>query len=241
MNKRYEFSIEIGRCTAWLLAAVVLLLLAHLCVFLLDHQGMISDDDWMFYAFFDLDEEEAFGTWFSSLLLFVAGLSLLLQARHCRIEGHGWSHWWRLLAIGFFVLSLDEVIGVHEYVNAVTEDTSWTTYAAPIVALVGLAYLPFLASLPAQTRYLFLVAGALYIGAALGVERSTDWYEEQDLLDSLAYNMWTAVEETLEMAGIILFLYALWSYMARPDSDARVHASIRWRPWPRYGSSPDDM
>jgi hypothetical protein len=116
---------------------------------------------------------------------------------------------WFVLAIGFHLLSIDEVVGMHEYVNTVSEDIRWTTFAAVIVALLGLAYLPFLSALPSRIRLLFIVAAVVYVGGAVGVERATDWYDAHDLLDTLAYNLWTAVEETMEMTGAIVFIYAL--------------------------------
>lgn len=117
-------------------------------------------------------------------------------------------------AIGFHILSIDEVVGLHEYVNTLTEDTTWTTYGAIIVLIIGLANLPFLARLPSRTRNLFIIAGAIYVGGALGVERATDWYDEHDLMNTLAYNLWTAVEECMEMSGIVLFIFALLEHIA---------------------------
>ena len=49
----------------------------------------------------------------------------------------------------------------------------------------------------------------IYIGGAVGVEWATGWYEDNHLLDTLAYNLWTAVEEVLEMSGVALFIYAV--------------------------------
>ena len=98
---------------------------------------------------------------------------------------------------------------MHEYVNTVVENTRWTTFGAAIVAVLGLAYLPFLRALPSRIRVLFIVAAVIYVGGAVGVERATDWYDVHNLLDTLAYNLWTAVEETMEMADVIVFIYTL--------------------------------
>lgn len=53
--------------------------------------------------------------------------------------------------------------------------------------IIGLASLPFLARLPSRTGNLFVIAGAIYVGGALGVERATDWYDVNDLMNTLAY------------------------------------------------------
>ena len=49
----------------------------------------------------------------------------------------------------------------------------------------------------------------------LKIEWSTDCYEEHELMDTLAYNLWNAVEEGLEMAGVVLFIHTLLGYMVR--------------------------
>ncbi len=182
---------------------------AHVIVMFLYYRESIGLDDWVHGAFFDLDEEESFGTWFSAVILLYAGRLLLSRARSAKGEGDPYYRMWLVLAIGFHLLSIDEVVGIHEYVNTVSEDIRWTTFGAVIVALLGLAYLPFLSALPSRIRLLFIVAAVIYVGGAMGVERATDWYDVHDLLDTLAYNLWTAVEETMEMTGAIVFIYAL--------------------------------
>ena len=182
---------------------------AHVIVMVFYFREFIGYDDWIHVAFFDLDEEESFGTWFSAVILLYAGRLLLQRSRAARADADPWYRSWLVLAIGFHFLSIDEVVGMHEYVNTVVENTRWTTFGAAIVVVLGLAYLPFLRALPSRIRVLFIVAAVIYVGGAVGVERATDWYDVHRLLDTLAYNLWTAVEETMEMAGVIVFIYAL--------------------------------
>ena len=65
----------------------------------------------------------------------------------------------------------------------------------------------------------------VFLGGAVGVEMSTDWYDDQGLLNTLAYNLWTAVEEGMEMGGVVLFIYALLRYMGRGQG-ARVDVIV---------------
>ena len=44
-------------------------------------------------AFFDLDEEESFGTWFNSGLLMISAMLLLHRARILRAHGEAGSSW----------------------------------------------------------------------------------------------------------------------------------------------------
>ena len=158
-------------------------------------------------AIFDLDEEESFGTWFSSGILFVAGALLLNQARALRPKGESEHRWWFVLGLAFVFLSMDEVVGMHELMNTLMEDTPWTVVGFPVLAFVGLSYLPFLWRYRGRTALLFIVAGLMYGGGAVGVEHFTDAE-----VNSLHYNMWTALEEGMEMYGVIVLIYAILDF-----------------------------
>ena len=198
----------------YLLAIASGLTVLHVVAMLSWYLDLFPIDDWLYISFFDLDEEESIGTWFSALLLFLASALSALQAMKTSRSGQGGTVGWYLLAIGFCLLSLDEVAGFHEFVNTMSVDTHWTTYGLVLVAATGLAFIPFLRSLPPRTRLLFIVSGAIYIGGAVIIERATIWYEVNDELDTLPYNLSTALEEFMEMAGVTLYVYALLSHMA---------------------------
>ena len=169
-------------------------------------------------SFFDLDEEESFGTWFNSGILLIAAGLLVNQARVVQAQGRAWHRSWLVLGIGFLVLSVDEIAGMHEFVNTMMGDTPWTVIGFPILLLVALAYLPFLWHHRWRTGLFFLLAGAIYGGGAVGVEHFTD-----SDVNSLHYNMWTALEEGMEMMGVIVFIYALLDHMRdTPDQVVRV-------------------
>ena len=176
-------------------------------------------------AFFDLDEEESFGTWFNSGILMMAAALLVNQARVVQAQG-AWHRSWLVLGIGFFVLSVDEIAGMHEFVNTMMGDTPWTVIGFPILVLVALAYLPFLWHHRWRTALLFLLAGAIYGGGAVGVEHFTD-----SDVNSLHYNMWTALEEGMEMMGVIVFIYAVLDHMrGTPDRAVRVEVGLEDKP-----------
>ena len=226
MDKAAEIGISPAKAGLFLLGIAAFLTLAHIIAMVSWYRDLLPIDDWLYIAFFDLDEEESFGTWFSALILFAAGQLALLQARYTRGEPQGWHLWWLLLAIGFHILSLDEVAGFHEFVNTVVEDTHWTTFGAILVLVVGAAYLPFLWALPSRTRWLFVLSGAIYVGGAVGVEWATIWHQENDLLDTLGYNLWNALEEGMEMAGVILFIYALLGHIAEHSKTTALTISF---------------
>jgi hypothetical protein len=70
---------------------------------------------------------------------------------------------------------------------------------------------------------LFAIGGALYLSGAVGVEIATEGYLHRDELNTLEYNLTTALEEWLEMVGVIVFLYAVMNDLAR---SGRLRACI---------------
>ncbi len=225
-NENLQY-ISASRITVLLASAGTGLVLAHIAAMIAWYQDLLPIDDWLYYSFFDLDEEESLGTWFSALILVIAGQLCWLQAR--LLKGKPGMHRpaWLLLALGFHLLSLDEIAGFHETVNTVFKDTHWTTFGALIGLFAGAAFLPFLWRLPGYTRALFIVSGLIYLGGAVGVEFGTLGYEEADALDTLPYNLWNALEEGMEMAGIILFIDTLLKYMAGPGEGLELNVRLR--------------
>lgn len=161
---------------------------------------------------FDLDEEESFGTWFSAVMLLVASTILIYQARVLRAREDAWFRYWMILGWAFCLLSIDEVVGLHELMNTVFEKKSWTLAGFGVLVFTGLAYLPFLWHYRWRTAILFVIAGAIYGGGAVGIEHfsGTD-------INSLRYNMLTGLEEGMEMLGIIILIYAALDFI-RSDS-----------------------
>ncbi len=194
--------------------AAAVLAVAHVVAVTLFFGGHLDCDYWQI-ALFDLDAEEGLGTWLSAVILLVAGQLLLDQARWEQARKGPLARHWQVLGLGFHLLSLDEVAGLHEYLNTSLGDTSWTGVGAVGAGLVFVAFVPFLRRLEPRARAQFLIAGFVYLGGALGVERATDGYADADQLNSLAYNLWNVVEEGMEMGGIIGFIHALQSYRER--------------------------
>jgi hypothetical protein len=108
-------------------------------------------------------------------------------------------------------MSVDEVAGFHETVNSVIS-YSWAILGLIVATVIFGIYSRFLWSLPASIAARFILAGAIFVGGAVGVELATEPYLYNDELDTLGYNLWTAVEEAMEMGGVIYFLSVLSQY-----------------------------
>ena len=169
----------------------------------------------------DTDAEANIPTWLTSAILLVAALVMSGISKSVDPADARWRRHWGFLAAVFVLLSLDEVAQLHditsEVVARLTEIEgvlrfSWVVFAAPLVAALALAYLKFVRALPATTRRLIALSGALYVGGALVIEVLGGWIAD-DLggLSTPAYVLCTTVEELLEMLGGTLFLYAVAS------------------------------
>ncbi|GMQ81855.1 MAG: hypothetical protein BMS9Abin05_1292 [Rhodothermia bacterium] len=177
---------------------------------------------WLFRQLFDLDEENNLPTWYSSIALFITSIFLWLCAREKQATDDPWKRQWKILALGFFVLSIDEVAGMHETFNSLIK-ISWAIPGGLLAVVIGFLFIPFLLGLERQTAKLFVLSGVIYIGGAIGVELLAAPLR----VDSLQYYLMTLWEEGMEMIGVLLFLYALLRYMSgQHRNPLRVMATV---------------
>ncbi|HQK69365.1 MAG TPA: hypothetical protein PLL94_14590 [Bacteroidales bacterium] len=172
---------------------------------------------------FDLAAEGNLPTYYSSVLLLIAALLLFVVTLMERTIKSRYVPYWAFLTIGFIYLSMDEMLMLHEgisrFIRAVTDysgegvlKSPWVILGTITVTVILLVFIKFITHLDQKTRYLFLIAGALYVGGAIGFEIIENLYADaygQDLVYSMLQNL----EEGMEMAGIIVFIYALLNYM----------------------------
>ncbi len=197
--------------------AAVVLLVVHVTIQVLHYR--VGEVHWLLKDTFDVDEEQNVPTWFSAMLLLISALLLFTIAGVKRDEQSADVGYWKALAIGFVWLSLDEVAGIHEILNTVPDELrgdsefSWTYIGAPVFVIVALLFLRFLFRLPRRTRNGMFWAGILYGSGAVGIELASHFYLKNHDIDTLGYNLQTALEEGLEMAGVIFFINVLMAYM----------------------------
>jgi hypothetical protein len=214
-----------------------LLLVAHLLVSLNRyrfHYSFFGADN--FYVLFDMWGEVSIPSWYAvTLLLICSGLlALIAVGKHQR--GDRFARHWSALALIFLALSLDDAADIHgqaSYRIQATFETggaltyAWVIPAMILVALGGLLYLPFLAHLPRATRMRVLLAGGLFLLGAIGFEMIQGRYDSEHGLENLTYRLLVAVEETLEMAGSILFISTLLAYLTTMADDIRLRFTPR--------------
>jgi len=222
MNKTLAIKLDAGRTTILLTAVMCALLVTHVLAMQanfnesLGWKESLGFEYWQI-AIFDLDEEESFGTWFSAVNLLFAALLLLFVGDSLRAAADSMYRWWVILGLGFGLMSIDEVVGLHELFNSLYENLPWTTAGFFLFVLVGFCFLPFLWHYRWRTSGLFMVAGVIYACGAIGIER----YSGNDI-NSLGYNMLTALEEGLEMSAIILVIFTLLDFIRSSETDSKA-------------------
>jgi len=186
---------------------------------LVTYNYTVDEVTWYFLQLFDVNEEENLPTWFSGFNLLVATAFLGILVSEKRRLGDVMKGRWTVLFVGFCFLSIDEIAGLHESVNSIIEP-SWAWGGGVIALVLGVYFLPFLKTLPKATFVNFVIAGAVFVGGAVGMELIGEPIDS----DSLAYNISTMIEEGMEMFGVILFTRGLLSYMM----DGKDKATIEW-------------
>jgi hypothetical protein len=189
---------------------------AGLAVELARHLGPLEPESSLRSAL-SLSYEANIPTWYSSGLLWTAALGLACCG--WREPGRERSWWWVLAAI-FMLMSLDESIGLHEELGgAELHGILYFSWVVPGAALTGLfcaAYLGFWRRLPTPTRWGFAWAFAIYVGGALGMELPLGQWFELHGDENLGYSVIDFIEESLEIAGISVFLVAIAEHLRRP-------------------------
>jgi hypothetical protein len=177
-----------------------------------------------YVEFFGVSAEGKLPTFYSGLtLLAVAALLALIWAHERR--RHGPLRWyWAALSLIFVVLAMDELLSIHEATTELIRSrlhiadgwfyNAWVIPAVVVLAFLALTFFRFLVRLPARTRTLFVLAGAVFVSGAVGFEMIGGAYASVNG-DDLGYGVLASVEEVLEMSGIVVMLYALLDHLER--------------------------
>ncbi len=173
---------------------------------------------------FDLDGEWRFPPYFSGGLLFAAA-ALAFMAGDAGLEGgngQGWLRhlgwlmdrgqsrtWWRLMGLFFAFMATDELVAIHERLDAAT-GVDWQELYLPIAFLGGLAWL-FTAWRLWRHRVGYLLYGAGAVAWFLSqVLEAIQWGVGDEKGGKVAiYNYLMIAEEVGEMIGSMLFCLAI--------------------------------
>ncbi len=175
--------------------------------------------------FFYVDLELNAPAFFSGLLLLFAALLLSLTFYMKRRRDERKIAPWAVLACGFLVMAFDEIVSVHERLIEPMREVlggqdlgifyfAWVVPAIVLVLGLGLYFSSFLLRLPTTTFFGFFVAGALFLGGAIGLELLEGRHSELFGKEDIVYITFTTCEEALEMLGVIVFIRSLLRYLS---------------------------
>ena len=171
---------------------------------------------------FNFDCEGNLPTLFSTFLLGLCSLLATICAWTTQRQGVKSLHWW-VMAVIFLGISIDESIQFHESISSVVQQTlntggyflfAWVIPYSILVLAIVIFYIPFFFRLPVEMRKRMALATVLYVGGGLGVELPES-YRYDHYGEDKVYHLLITLEEMLEMAGCITFIYALSSYIDR--------------------------
>lgn len=226
-------SISPRRVTQVLVVVVLGLTLASIIgqfiEYFVGHDQLLGTET--FVRLFNVDEEQNVPTWYSSSALLLCSILLMIIALAKKKAGDRYALHWSVLSPIFLFLSLDEAALIHEIRFAPVRDAlnaggfthfTWVIPGAALVFIFVLAYLRFFFDLPAKTRILFLVAGTLLVGGAIGVEMIQGRHADLYGMRNMTYAVLTTIEELCEMLGVVVFIYALMSYLSSHMREVQV-------------------
>jgi len=180
----------------------------------------------------NVDLELNVPTFFSSFILLVSSMLLGVISVLKRMQRAPYVVHWAVLSAGFLFMAFDETVSVHERLiepvrpllgqgNLGIWYFAWVVPAILLVLALSLVFLRFVMNLPVRIRQWFLIAAALYLGAAIGFELFEGSHVEVYGKENLVYLTLATIEEGAEMAGVIIFIRALLDYIG--DTWAALH------------------
>lgn len=173
---------------------------------------------------FALDAERSLPSWYENLCFaFAAALLAIIAKLSVENDRSNFRHWC-ILAVVFFLMSIDAAVSFHEISVKPLRNSfeltgvfyySWVLIAAPITAAFGLYFLPFLMRIRRETAVGFIIAGTIFVGGALGTEFICGHLASTSGTETIAYRTVAASQEILEGTGLTIFLTVLLNHLTK--------------------------
>lgn len=171
---------------------------------------------------FDLDLENTVPAFFSALLLVAIAVCLFLVGRTtARDDSRARRTWYAMAGVAGF-MAVDEAASIHELLirptgavlgNEGVLHFAWIIPGAVVVLLVTLLFGRFVARLPRATRRILIASALIYGTAVLGIEALGGAWASANGMDNPTYDAIVTLEESLELAALLLALYGLLAYL----------------------------
>lgn len=169
----------------------------------------------------NFDTENNFPTLFSFLILSISSILLFFIAKMNKEANYDFKYW-LFLGWVFMFLAIDEAISIHEIIGGIVQRTfktdgifyfAWVIPYGILLILLLITLRKFLNNLPKEILKLFLFSGLIFVIGAIGFEMIGSKIRYDIGMNNTNYIVVYTIEETLEMVGISLFIYALLRYI----------------------------
>lgn len=185
------------------------------------------------FDLFFIDREKNFPTYYQVLLLLCCSVLLFFIASLRKNHPQAYYPHWIGLAIGFLFMSCDEFIMLHEMLIKPSDQLlgrhrsdflyfGWVVLGIILVLILLVVYAKFLVHLPRRTMWLCIASGVVYLGGAIGMEMVGGYVVKVFGEMTKQYVIAATIEESLEMAGMILFIYTLLDYIQRQFDSIQI-------------------
>jgi hypothetical protein len=217
-----------------ILAAIALVLAGSYGTTKLIRRFIAPEQDFGLYRFFSLGAETSLPTYISALYMLFAGFLLLVVTIYERRNRNELTLYWFGLALGVIFMSFDESTEIHEGIIGPIFASffgrgegiwyyGWYIPFIPVISIVSILYISFLRRIPLKYTKLFILSGVTFIGGSVGVEMIqsyVSYYEIEMGMMSLSQ----IVEETCEMLGITILIYAILLYICENKTTFQLKA-----------------
>ncbi len=230
-----QVQLSLRRLVIILLAVLTVLAIASSAVqvgkYVYDYRA-----DWT--RMINMDREMNLPTWYEAALMSASGALLGIIAQRKQELQDRFSGDWRLLSRIFYLLAIDEVVGIHElFILPDLADElqlPWflhSTWVIPGIIVVGLfirRFWRFGKHLNRSARRWFIGSLGLFVIGVIGLEMVGSAYAQWQHQQSLGYAMIATLEEVIEICGMIAFIYALLNYLR--DLQGSLNIEIKLLP-----------
>lgn len=193
-----------------------------------------------------LNGEGTIPAWYSSSALLLCAVALALVGAIKRAEADRWTAYWFGLSLLFVYLSMDESAAIHEMWGKGIKQRfaptgflrfAWVIPGMAVVSAVSVIYVKFVWHLPRDTRRLFVLAAATFLGGALGLEMVGAKHLSVAGTHDFTHAMIITFEESAEMLGVVIFLHAILRYLTTHCGSVRLELRARPAPYALAGQA----
>lgn len=230
------YNLSAKRVTRFMLAIIAFLVFFNLTERIIIYSLNAVNGTQLISHYFNFDQESNFPSIYSALTLGFCSYLLAIITTLKRIRKARYVQHWKALSLIFLFLAFDEACSIHELLIPVLRRTmnakgvlyfTWVVPAFFLLIVFLIVFRRFIQNLPVKTRTLFILAGAVYVTGALGMELVGGYIADYIGYNTL-YGLASTVEELLEMFGIVIFVNALLSYIQSQSTE--LHFSLSFKP-----------